>query len=41
MRVHLDTDFLVYAISRSGPERRLLLEVADSEALVEMSAVAC
>ena len=40
MRVHLDTDFLVYALSTSGPERRRLLEVADSEATVEMSAVA-
>lgn len=40
MRMHLDTDFLVYAISTAGPERRLLLEIAESEAQVEMSAVA-
>ena len=40
MRVHLDTDFLVYALSADGPERRRLFEVADSEATIEMSAVA-
>ncbi|MEM1179933.1 MAG: type II toxin-antitoxin system VapC family toxin [Acidobacteriota bacterium] len=40
MRVHLDTDFLVYAVSTAGPERRLLLEISESEAQLEMSAVA-
>ena len=40
MRVHLDTDFLIFALSADGPERRRLLEVADSDLAVEMSAVA-
>ena len=40
MRLHLDTGFLVYALSRSGPERQLLLDMADSEAQIEISAVA-
>jgi predicted nucleic acid-binding protein len=40
VRYHLDTDFLVYAISQAGPERRLLLELAGSEAEIQMSAVA-
>ena len=40
MRAHLDTDFLVYALSMAGPERRRLIEIADSDATIEMSAVA-
>lgn len=40
MRVHLDTDFLIFALAASGPERRRLLELAQSEAEIEMSAVA-
>ncbi len=40
MRVHLDTDFLVYALAFTGPERELLLELADSESEIQMSAVA-
>lgn len=40
MRVHLDTDFLVYALSEAGSERRRLLELADSGAEIQMSAVA-
>jgi predicted nucleic acid-binding protein len=40
MRVHLDTDFLVYALSSAGPERRRLLELAESDSTIEMSAVA-
>lgn len=40
MRYHLDTDFLVYALSSAGPERRCLRELADSEAEIQMSAVA-
>lgn len=40
MKVHLDTDFLVYALSSAGPERRRLLEIADSDSTIEMSAVA-
>ena len=40
MTVHLDTDFLVYALAVAGPERRRLLEVADSGRVIELSAVA-
>jgi predicted nucleic acid-binding protein len=38
--VHLDTDFLVYALSGRGPERKRLDELADSDARIEISAVA-
>ena len=40
MRYHLDTDFLVHALSAPGPERRRLGRLADSEAEIQMSAVA-
>jgi predicted nucleic acid-binding protein len=40
MRYHLDTDFLVYALSVAGPERRRLRTLADSDAEIRMSAVA-
>ena len=40
MRYHLDTDFLVYALSAAGPERRHLRALADSDAEIQMSAVA-
>ena len=40
MAVHLDTDFLVYALGVAGPERRRLIEVAESGRTIEMSAVA-
>ena len=40
MRVHLDTDFLVYAVSTAGPERRRLLELAASGRVIQMSAIA-
>jgi predicted nucleic acid-binding protein len=40
MRFHLDTDFLVFALSISGPERRRLRALADSDAELQMSAVA-
>ena len=40
MRVHLDTDYLICALSIAGPERRRLLELADSETPIEISAVA-
>jgi predicted nucleic acid-binding protein len=40
MVVHLDTDFLVHALSHAGPERRRLLQVAGSEPELQMSAVA-
>ena len=40
MRYHLDTDFLVFALSAAGPERRRLTQLADSDAELQMSAVA-
>jgi predicted nucleic acid-binding protein len=40
MRYHLDTDFLVYALSSPGPERRRLRALAESDAEIQMSAVA-
>ena len=40
MRIHLDTDFLVYALSQSGAERNRLRWAADSEAVLQISAVA-
>ncbi len=38
--VHLDTDFLVVALARPGPERKRLRELAESDAEIQMSAVA-
>ena len=40
MRYHLDTDFLVYALSAPGPERRRLRALAESDAEIRMSAIA-
>ncbi len=40
MRVHLDTDVLVFALSKPGAERRRLVELAESDAEIQMSAVA-
>lgn len=40
MRVHLDTDFLVYALGAAGKERRRLLQLADSDDAIQISAVA-
>lgn len=40
MRFQLDTDFLIVALSRSGPERARLLQIAESEAEIQMSAAA-
>jgi predicted nucleic acid-binding protein len=40
MKVHLDTDFLVFALSLAGPERRKLTGVAESESSIQMSAIA-
>lgn len=37
---HLDTDFLVYALSSAGPERRRLRTLAESDAEIQMSALA-
>lgn len=39
-RVHLDTDFLVFALAGAGPERRRLLELAESAVDLQLSAVA-
>ena len=40
MTVHLDTDFLIHALGEAGGERRRLLEIANSDEVIEMSAVA-
>lgn len=40
MLCHLDTDFLVCALSGAGPERTRLRALADSDAEIQMSAVA-
>ncbi len=40
MRFHIDTDFLVYALSQPGPERQRLRELIESDAEVQFSAVA-
>ena len=40
MLVHLDTDFLVYALSVRGPERKRLDELPRYEAEIEISDVA-
>jgi predicted nucleic acid-binding protein len=36
---HLDTDFLVFAVSRSGPERRRMMQVLESGSRIEASAI--
>jgi predicted nucleic acid-binding protein len=40
MRYHLDTDFLVYALSAPGRERHRLRALSDSEEEIQISAVA-
>lgn len=40
MRIQLDTDFLIYALSQAGPERARLRRAAESDAVLEISAVA-
>jgi predicted nucleic acid-binding protein len=40
MEIHLDTDFLIYALSQAGPERNRLRRAADSDAAIRISAVA-
>ena len=40
MLIHLDTDFLIYALSVSGPERRRLRELSESRADLRISAIA-
>lgn len=39
-RFHLDTDFLVYALATTGPERMRLRALAATDAVLEMSAIA-
>lgn len=39
-RFHLDTDFLVYALSTRGQERIRLEQLVKSESVIEISAVA-
>ena len=40
MAVHLDTDFLIRALSSSGLERERLFQLASSSEVIEMSAIA-
>jgi predicted nucleic acid-binding protein len=40
MLIQLDTDFLIYALSRAGAERSRLRRAAESEAALQISAVA-
>ena len=40
MRFQLDTDFLVYALSQAGAERDRLRHIAESDAVLQISAVA-
>ena len=40
MRVHLDTDFLVIALSHAGPARGRLTALAESEAEIQISSIA-
>jgi predicted nucleic acid-binding protein len=40
VRIQLDTDFLIYALSQAGPERNRLRRAAESEAVLQISAVA-
>ncbi|MEM7587462.1 MAG: type II toxin-antitoxin system VapC family toxin [Acidobacteriota bacterium] len=40
MKVHCDTDFLVFALSKAGPERRRLIELAESDSEIQMSSIA-
>lgn len=39
-RFHLDTDFLVYALSSRGAEWQRLTTIVDSDAMLEISALA-
>jgi hypothetical protein len=38
-RFHIDTDFLVYALATSGPERMRLRALAATDAVLEISAM--
>jgi predicted nucleic acid-binding protein len=39
-RYHVDTDFLIYALSSRGPERTRLAQLASSDAVIEICALA-
>jgi predicted nucleic acid-binding protein len=40
IRYHLDTDFILKAISAKGPEQTLLRRLSDTDAAIEISAIA-
>jgi predicted nucleic acid-binding protein len=40
MRIQVDTDFLIYALSQAGAERNRLRRAAESDAVLQISAVA-
>jgi predicted nucleic acid-binding protein len=40
MRIQLDTDFLIYALSQAGAERNRLRRAAESDGVLQISAVA-
>jgi predicted nucleic acid-binding protein len=40
MRYHFDSDFLIFALSVAGPERTRMTQLAESDAELQMSAVA-
>ena len=40
MVIHLDTDFLIYALADAGHERCRLVELAESDSELELSAIA-
>ena len=40
MRIQVDADFLIYALSQAGPERNRLRRAAESDAVLQISAVA-
>lgn len=40
MLIQVDTDFLIYALSQAGPERTRLRKAAESDAVLQISAVA-
>jgi len=40
VRYHLDTDFLIFALATRGKERKRFLEIAKSDADLEISAIA-
>ncbi len=40
MTAHIDTDFLIFAVSSAGRERRRLIELVEDGRVIEISAVA-